>query len=242
MKTLVPRLAVAAALVLGLAAPAAARTDATAAPAAAATHQCRPPSLHDCFTYSTMRSYADQIIPLIERWAKASYRRMPLPSKYVYIGAGEAEDSLCAGGDVYSDGFAYCSVDREIYLGQDSLWMFYARIGDAAPAVGLAHEWGHHIQNIARVPSPRTYAQSVRHENQADCIAGAWVRWAINRDVFERDDIGELPVLLRAIASAESDQRDHGTLRERTISMNIGLREGLWGCNRFYPATPVVTR
>ena len=65
-----------------------------------------------------------------------------------------------------------------MYVGQDMLWTFYEQTGDAGPAVGLAHEFGHHIQQSMGVPAPRTAEQSTRHENQADCVAGAWTRTA----------------------------------------------------------------
>jgi Putative neutral zinc metallopeptidase len=76
--------------------------------------------------------------------------------------------SLCPGGRLNRAASA-------IYAGQDALWSPYNGVGGAAAAVGYAHEWGHHIQNVMGVPAPETPEESTALEAQADCIAGAWV-------------------------------------------------------------------
>jgi predicted metalloprotease len=113
--------------------------------------------------------------------------------------------------------------------------MYYSEDGDAAPAVGLAHEWGHHVQNVVGVPQGTSNAESVDYENQADCIAGAWIAYAVEQGWIDYpDDINDTAGLLKDIASNEPN-RDHGNLEERTESMVWGIRNGLQGCNDFYP-------
>ena len=57
------------------------------------------------------------------------------------------------------ESYEYCPVDQAIYVGQDMLWEFYTRTGDAGPAVGLAHEFGHHIQSQLGVPLDQMAAE-----------------------------------------------------------------------------------
>ena len=82
----------------------------------------------------------------------------------------------------------YCPPDQRIYLDET----FFAQMRDQFGASGgnlaqlyvLAHEWGHHIQNVTgqldRVQQGDTGPQSsaVRSELQADCYAGAWIAGA----------------------------------------------------------------
>ena len=91
--------------------------------------------------------------------------------------------------------------------------------GDAGPAVGLAHEFGHHIQQLRGVPAPRTAEQSTQHENQADCIAGAWTKYTDEHKWLEYpDDIEDIDTLFPLIGSAEGNDRDHGTAAQRSQS------------------------
>jgi predicted metalloprotease len=123
------------------------------------------------------------------------------------------------------------------------LWEFYTRTGDAGPAVGLAHEFGHHIQQMAGVGPPRTADESVRHENQADCLAGAWTRYTDKQGWLEYpDDIEDIELLFPLIGSAEGPERDHGTVAERARSFQLGFDGDVDACSRFTPGTPLIGR
>jgi predicted metalloprotease len=140
-----------------------------------------------------------------------------------------------------SESYEYCGVDQTIYVGQDMLWLFYTRTGDAGPAVGLAHEYGHHIQQQARVPLPRTAEQAIRHENQADCIAGAWTRYTDEQGWLEYpDDIADIESLFPLIGSAEGSDRDHGTPQERYEAFRLGFEGDIQACNAFSPSAPLI--
>ena len=109
-----------------------------------------------------------------------------------------------------------------------------------APIVGLAHEWGHHVQAATNVPFPRTLRERVNYENQADCISGAWTRYADEQGWLERpDDLEDVEGLMRAIGTRESRNRDHGTVAERAHAFNRGFDAGLGACNAFTAATPI---
>ncbi|GAB3851342.1 neutral zinc metallopeptidase [Dactylosporangium cerinum] len=201
---------------------------------------CPNNSLEHCFTYSGMEAFYKEAIKFVDQFMAGSYKNMPRPAHYYYLRHGMTASGPCGGPD--DTAYEYCPANDSVYLGQDSLWEFYRETGDAGAVVGLAHEVGHHIQTTARVPLPSTAAQGIRHENQADCIAGAFVRFADGKGWLEYpDDLNDLDALLRKIASAEGPDRDHGTLAERTRSMRLGINGGLKACNPFFPATPVIS-
>jgi predicted metalloprotease len=103
-------------------------------------------------------------------------------------------------------------------------------------------QYGHHIQQQVGVPAPRTAEESVRHENQADCIAGAWTRYTDDIGVLEYpDDIEDIEALFPLIGSAEGPGRDHGTAGERTDAFNRGFSGDLVACNAYFPSTPLIT-
>ena len=202
-------------------------------------------SLEGRFQYGTMDQYVDAVTPMITQWMGETWRGMPLPRQILYVphGASGPEDCLDPTGRAatYTSGsYEYCPAEQVIYVGQDILWEFYTRTGDAGPAVGLAHEFGHHIQVHAGVPSPRTAEESVRHENQADCLAGAWTRYTDEKGWLEYpDDIEDIDALFPLIGGAESLDRDHGTEVERKRSFQRGFDTGVRACEAFYPSVPL---
>lgn len=205
---------------------------------------CSPPSLAHCYTKATMRNYIDRVLPMVTQFFRAEYKAMPEPSHYYFIAEGQRIRAACQNGDDdYLDAnvYAYCPADHNIYLGQAMVWRFYNEDGDVAPVIGLAHEWGHNIQSRAGVPMPANNIESVKYENQADCVAGAWIQYADQQKWLESEDYSSITKLVKDIASAESADRDHGNLEERNNAMSLGIRNGLPACNKFYPATPIIT-
>jgi hypothetical protein len=202
---------------------------------AAPTPRPSSTSLEGRFTYDTMDDYVDAILPMIEGWIRATWPGMPLP-RVVYVPAGAAGREGCTDGDgrtasYNSRSYEYCPADNRVYVGQDTLWEFYSETGDAGPAVGLAHEFGHHVQSQLNVPPARTSDQSVRYENQADCLAGAWTQYVDQQGNLERDDdLKDIDALFPLIGSAEGPDRDHGTARERRNAFEAGFSGGIRAC------------
>jgi len=153
----------------------------------------------------------------------------------------------------------YCPEDEKVYIDlrfyQDLKERFQAP-GDFAQAYVIAHEIGHHVQNLfgisEKVQAARTRVReveanrlSVQLELQADCLAGVWAHHANKaRQIIEAGDVEEA---LRA-ASAIGDDRlqrqtrgvivpdtfTHGTSEQRVRWFRHGIETGDLGqCNTF---------
>jgi len=111
----------------------------------------------------------------------------------------------------------YCPADSKVYIDlsfYDELRRNFGAPGDFAQAYVLAHEVGHHIQNLigvsdqvnrqrGRLSKEDNNALSVRQELQADCFAGIWANHAnTQRQLLEKGDVEEG---LRAAAAIGDD-------------------------------------
>ncbi|MGH4009138.1 MAG: neutral zinc metallopeptidase [Pseudonocardiaceae bacterium] len=189
-------------------------------------------SLETCYNKAQMQQFFDQIIIYIEDFNAATFEpAIPRPN-YYFVATGQSGPTGCrdSQGTVAYDSTAYfyCPPDRAIYIGQDELWSFYGGHGDAAAAIAIAHEWGHHSQNMTGVQ-----LADLAQENQADCISGAWYGYMMQRGITEPDDIDDVAAILIAIGqveSADDPTRKHGTTEERVSAFGQGMNNGLRGC------------
>jgi uncharacterized protein len=144
----------------------------------------------------------------------------------------------------------YCPGDERVYIDlsfYDELRSRFRAPGDFAQAYVIAHEVGHHVQNLIGTSDKVTALQrraseaqanrlSVMLELQADCYAGVWGYYAQQRNIL---DPGDLEEALRA-ASAIGDDRlqkesqgyavpdsfTHGTSEQRTRWFRQGFDTG----------------
>ena len=149
----------------------------------------------------------------------------------------------------------YCPTDQSIYLDTD----FYRQLSEQLGASGgfardyvIAHEYGHHIQNLtglsekvhaAQEQDPdRANALSVRLELQADCFAGVWA--AKNRDRLEPGDmesglnaahqIGDDTLMRSAGRRPVEAAFTHGSSAQRMAWLRKGMDTGdVTACNTF---------
>jgi predicted metalloprotease len=122
----------------------------------------------------------------------------------------------------------YCPRDRMVYIDLgffDELSSRFGASGDLAQAYVLAHEYGHHVQNLTgvlqRARSGDTGPQSdaVRVELQADCYAGVWVANALRTGLIEEISRADIQEALGA-AEAIGDDRIQETTQGRVIPEN----------------------
>jgi predicted metalloprotease len=135
-------------------------------------------------------------------------------------------------GVVYaSDGAEYCRRDMTIYVSVDYLEQREQMYGRGTAQRTLAHEFGHHIQNLQGLPFQGMYT-----ELQADCLAGAALASMSNAEHLNLDQL--VPTLLAATNSVGDPSiydRDHGTGYERMNALADGWTD-LSRCNLTDPS------
>jgi len=153
----------------------------------------------------------------------------------------------------------YCPGDKKVYIDLsffDDLKRRFGAPGDFAQAYVIAHEVGHHVQNLLGTSQQVRTAQrglgkaevnalSVRQELQADCYAGLWGYHANrSRQVLEEGDIEEALAAASAIGDDRLQQESsgrvvpesftHGTSKQRVAWFRRGIENGdADDCNTF---------
>lgn len=209
---------------------------------------CPTSSLRGCFSESTMAAYFAYVLPIVDKFFETTWQSLPLPSHVYFIPDGAQVEEACGdpqtGSNLADDtAYAFCPADGNVYIGQHMAYQLYSLAGDVAPAIGIAHEFGHDVQQQASVPGPQTDAATLVHENQADCVSGAWLGYANSQHLLEQEDVPAIERYLELIASSENDpNRTHGDFAERGQSLQLGGEKGIFACNGFYPSAPIITR
>ncbi len=168
----------------------------------------------------------------------------------------DAVDSACGYAQSAMGPF-YCPMDQKVYVDLG----FYRELkdrfgapGDFAQAYVLAHEIGHHVQQLLGTAGkvrqlqetyPREAAGlSVRLELQADCLAGVWGHTTRERSILESGDVeeglgaaaavGDDRIQRQATGSVNPETWTHGSSRQRVAWFNKGLASGrLQDCDTF---------
>ncbi len=133
----------------------------------------------------------------------------------------------------------YCPADQKLYIDPSFYAVMEQRLrapGDFAQAYVIAHEVGHHVQNL--IGSSRLQASgetsnqtSVRVELQADCLAGVWGRSARSTLQITDEDLDEALTAAHAIGDdtlGHSDERQftHGSSEQRKRWFRRGFESG----------------
>ncbi|MFC6490542.1 neutral zinc metallopeptidase [Nitratireductor sp. GCM10026969] len=152
----------------------------------------------------------------------------------------------------------YCPGDRKVYLDLDffdELARRFGAAGDFAQAYVVAHEVGHHVQNLIGIlprfnemrrgmSQAEANAMSVRVELQADCFAGIWAYYTAQKGLLERGDVEEALNAANQIGDDTLQRRtqghvvpesfNHGTSEQRKTWFARGLESGrVTDCDTF---------
>ena len=188
----------------------------------------------------------------------ASGSRYPPPKLVLFSGSFP---TACGMGQAAAGPF-YCPGDRKVYLDLRFYQLMKERFhvaGDFAQAYVIAHEVGHHVQNLlgitdqldakrGRVSREADNALSVRLELQADCFAGVWANRTDQSKHFL--DPGDVEGALKAASAIGDDTLQkqtqgrvvpdsftHGTSAQRVNWLRRGLEKGdVKSCDTFNAA------
>jgi uncharacterized protein len=180
-----------------------------------------------------------------DTWSAIFQRSRERYPKPVLVLFSDAVESACGEASSATGPF-YCPGDQKVYLDLSFFHELDARFGapgDFAQAYVIAHEVGHHVQNVTGALSSgagwsrtRANAQSVRQELQADCLAGVWGHAAASRGLLEPGDAEEGLTAAAAIGDdrlqRESrgrvvpDSFTHGSSADRVAALTRGLKSG----------------
>ncbi|TCV74313.1 hypothetical protein EDE05_10366 [Neorhizobium sp. R1-B] len=152
----------------------------------------------------------------------------------------------------------YCPTDRKVYLDTEffgELEQRFDAAGDFAEAYVVAHEVGHHVQNLLgilprfnqarqRMSETEANQMSVRVELQADCFAGVWGKFTEQRGILERGDLEEALNAAQQIGDDTLQKRsqgyvvpesfNHGTSEQRMRWFKRGFDTGdMKACDTF---------
>jgi len=166
--------------------------------------------------------------------------------------------TACGLGESASGPF-YCPGDSKVYVDLaffDTLRTRLGAPGDFAQAYVIAHEVGHHVQNLlgvtgkvdamrGKVPQAQMNAMSVRVELQADCLAGVWAHhsqqgkgWLEKGDIEEAMNaaaqIGDDTLQRKSQGTVVPESFTHGSSQQRMTWFRRGLDAGaVKSCNTF---------
>jgi predicted metalloprotease len=192
------------------------------------------------FSRVVLASTEDVWAPLFARGALPSYGASPgsyQPPTLVVFANGVSTDGC---GNATSDvGPFYCPADQKLYIDPSFYDVMERRLrapGDFAQAYVIAHEVGHHVQNLIGSNRLKTRGEtsnqiSVRVELQADCLAGVWGRTARASLQITDEDLGEALTAAHAIGDdtlGHSDERQftHGSSEQRKRWFRRGFESG----------------
>jgi predicted metalloprotease len=173
----------------------------------------------------------------------------------IYDGATR---SGCGGAQAAMGPF-YCPIDKKVYLDTSffrDMQTKYGGGGDFAYAYVVAHEVGHHVQDLlgildkadvakARGSQTQANAISVRVELQADCLAGVWAANANQKwQILQQGDVEKALATAQAIGDdrlqsatrgyAVPDSFTHGSSAQRAKWLTAGLKSGqISSCDTF---------
>jgi predicted metalloprotease len=167
----------------------------------------------------------------------------PEPTLVLFSGAVA---SACGNASSASGPF-YCPGDQKVYIDLsffDELAQRFKASGDFAQAYVLAHEVGHHVQNLIGVlpkfnQMRRSMSQaeqnqmSIRVELQADCFAGIWGHYTAQKGLLERGDLEEALNAAQQIGDDTIQRRTQGYIVPESFNHGTAAQRKTWFARGF---------
>ncbi|MGJ8571364.1 MAG: KPN_02809 family neutral zinc metallopeptidase [Hoeflea sp.] len=174
---------------------------------------------------------------------KSQGQDYPEPKLVLFSGA---VDSACGSASSASGPF-YCPGDQKLYIDLsffDELSQRFKASGDFAQAYVLAHEVGHHVQNLIGVlpefnrrrPSMSQSEEnqmSIRVELQADCFAGIWGYYTAQKGLLESGDLEEALNAAQQIGDDTLQRRTQGYVVPESFNHGTSAQRKQWFARGF---------
>jgi predicted metalloprotease len=169
----------------------------------------------------------------------AQGRRYQPPTLVMFTGATR---SACGLGQAAMGPF-YCPADQKAYIDlgfYDQMRTRFKAPGDFAQAYVVAHEIGHHVQNLLGISGQvhqmkqqmgqaEANELSVRLELQADCLAGVWaIRADKARNILEAGDVEEALNAASAIGDDTLQRQSRGTVVPESFTHGTSAQRQRW--------------
>jgi len=176
-------------------------------------------------------------------------RRYQEPTLVLFTGA---TPSACGMGQAAMGPF-YCPADQQAYIDlgfYDEMRTRFRAPGDFAQAYVIAHEIGHHVQNLLGISDEVRRMQqragkeganqlSVRLELQADCLAGVWAHHADKaRGILEAGDVEEALNAASAIGDDRLQRQSRGTVVPESFTHGTSAQRQRWFRNGLVSGNP----
>jgi predicted metalloprotease len=222
----------------------------------------------ECKTGADANKAQDCAINLItnsvqDYWGRAYEQEVGKPYQDIQTVKFSGATSSACGQASAAMGPFYCPVDRLVYI--DTSFMddmlqgqLGAKGGPFALSYVIAHEYGHHVENLLGVLGKARTQQgpksdSVKIELMADCLAGSWARSAqtttdqdgnkiiedltqddIARAIDAAQAVGDDRIQKQSSGHVNPEAWTHGSSEQRVHWFNVGLKDGtIQACNTF---------
>ena len=165
----------------------------------------------------------------------------------------EAGTQSACGGATEQIGPHYCPPDQNVYIDLDffkDLRDDFGAPGDFAQAYVLAHEIGHHVQNVMGINEEVRREQqanpdaandlSIRLELQADCLAGVWAFTAYERELLESGDLREGLDAAAAVGDDRLQEAATGEINRESWTHGSSEQRVEWFTNGYEDGDPNV--
>lgn len=202
-----------------------------------ASNSANVPDQRSQFARAVLGSTEDVWRRELPRQARVNYSE---PKLVLFAG----QVSSACGYTTAATGPFYCPGDHKLYLDFsffDELRTKFGASGDFAEAYVIAHEVGHHVQNLMGTMSQVQRAGndnrlSVALELQADCYAGVWAHFAAKANLVEEGDaeealraagsVGDDAIQKRTTGYVVPDSFTHGSAQQRMQYFARGMQSG----------------
>lgn len=203
--------------------------------------QATPANGQACdFSRVVLASTEDVWTPKFQQGALPLYGSPPAAYRApVLVVFGNSVSTGGCGGATSDVGPFYCPADERLYIDPGFYGVMEQRLrapGDFAQAYVIAHEVGHHVQNLiganrVTVEGETKNQTSVRLELQADCLAGVWGHTARASLEISDEDLAEALTAAHAIGDdtlgrADANEFTHGSSAQRTRWFRRGFDSG----------------